>query len=208
MDEPRHHDSSRRKSLQPCESRMFVNTARSGIAPASRRGLKPDQSRWLRQQSALALRRLGDLRRLCKRSRRSQLLRPRRALVQVRQALEHDTRIFIQQDQPRSIHHIGPAPGGRGLIDISTSTRHDLRHIVKHPFILAIPWTVLRRSLSLAFTGRTTLYLFSTRALGSTTRTSAYTYRVKLREDDTQKVIGRFFERNDSAPWSRASTSR
>jgi hypothetical protein len=93
-----------------------------------------------------------------------------------------DTRIFIRKDG-REAFITSDRTGGQGLIDIWTSTRDTLSDMWSTPVDLASPVNSDSDDGSpwLSRDG-TTLYFFSTRALGYGQRDIWYTTRVKLRE--------------------------
>ena len=107
-----------------------------------------------------------------------------------------DTRIFIRRDGLEAFI-TSDRTGGQGLIDIWTSTRDTLSDTWSTPVDLSSPVNSASDDGSpwLSRDG-TTLYFFSTRALGYGQRDIWYTTRVKLREENsTQTMIGRFWNR-------------
>ena len=107
-----------------------------------------------------------------------------------------DTRIFIRKDGLEAFI-TSDRTGGQGLIDIWTSTRDTLSDIWSTPVDLSSPVNSASDDGSpwLSRDG-TTLYFFSTRALGYGQRDIWYTTRAKIREENsTQTTIGRFWNR-------------
>jgi hypothetical protein len=107
-----------------------------------------------------------------------------------------DTRIFIRRDGLEAFI-TSDRPGGQGFIDIWTSTRDTLSDTWSTPIDLSSPVNSASDDGSpwLSRDG-TTLYFFSTRALGSGQRDIWYTTRVKLREENNaQTMSGRFWNR-------------
>jgi hypothetical protein len=118
------------------------------------------------------------------------------ALVPEFSSTGRDTRIFIRRDGLEAFI-TSDRTGGQGLIDIWTSTRDTLSDMWSTPVDLSSPVNSASDDGSpwLSRDG-TTLYLFSTRALGFGQRDIWYTTRVKLREENnTQTMIGRFWNR-------------
>jgi WD40-like Beta Propeller Repeat len=118
------------------------------------------------------------------------------ALVPKFSSTGRDTRIFIRRDGLEAFI-TSDRTGGQGLIDIWTSTRDTLSDMWSTPVDLSSPVNSASDDGSpwLSRDG-TTLYLFSTRALGFGQRDIWYTTRVKLREENnTQTMIGRFWNR-------------
>jgi WD40-like Beta Propeller Repeat len=96
-----------------------------------------------------------------------------------------DTRIFIRKDGLEAFI-TSDRTGGQGLIDIWTSTRDTLSDMWSTPVDLSSPVNSASDDGSpwLSRDG-TTLYFFSTRALGYGQRDIWYTTRVKIRGDNT-----------------------
>jgi hypothetical protein len=96
-----------------------------------------------------------------------------------------DTRIFIRKDGLEAFI-TSDRTGGEGLIDIWTSTRDTLSDTWSTPVDLSSPVNSASDDGSpwLSRDG-TTLYFFSTRALGYGQRDIWYTTRVKLREQNS-----------------------
>ena len=96
-----------------------------------------------------------------------------------------DTRIFIRRDGLEAFI-TSDRTGGQGLIDIWTSTRDTLSDTWSTPVDLSSPVNSASDDGSpwLSRDG-TTLYFFSTRALGYGQRDIWYTTRVKLREQNS-----------------------
>ena len=96
-----------------------------------------------------------------------------------------DTRIFIRKDGLEAFI-TSDRTGGQGLIDIWTSTRDTLSDMWSTPVDLSSPVNSASDDGSpwLSRDG-TTLYFFSTRALGYGQRDIWYTTRVKLREENS-----------------------
>src|SRR4030095_6370069 len=96
-----------------------------------------------------------------------------------------DTRIFIRRDGLEAFI-TSDRTGGQGLIDIWTSTRDTLSDTWSTPVDLSSPGNSYSDDGSpwLSRDG-TTLYFFSTRALGYGQRDIWYTTRVKLREQNS-----------------------
>ena len=103
------------------------------------------------------------------------------ALVPEFSSVGRDTRIFIRRDGLEAFI-TSDRTGGQGLIDIWTSTRDTLSDMWSTPVDLSSPVNSASDDGSpwLSRDG-TTLYFFSTRALGSGQRDIWYTTRVKLR---------------------------
>lgn len=107
-----------------------------------------------------------------------------------------DTRIFIRKDG-LEVFITSDRTGGQGLIDIWTSTRETLSDPWPTPIDVPSPVNSASDDGSpwLSRDG-TTLYFFSTRALGHGQRDICYTTRVKIREENSsQTMIGRFWNR-------------
>ena len=107
-----------------------------------------------------------------------------------------DTRIFMRKDG-LEVFITSDRTGGQGLIDIWTSTRETLSDPWPAPIDVPSPVNSASDDGSpwLSRDG-TTLYFFSTRALGYGQRDIWYTTRVKIREENTtQTMIGRFWNR-------------
>ena len=109
---------------------------------------------------------------------------------------KRDTRIFVRQDGLEAFITTN-RDNGQGLIDIWTSTRETLSDPWPTPIDIPSPVNSASDDGSpwLSRDG-TTLYFFSTRALGYGQRDIWYTTRVKIREENSaQTMIGRFSRR-------------
>jgi len=107
-----------------------------------------------------------------------------------------DTRIFIRKDG-LEVFITSDRTGGQGLIDIWTSTRDMLSYPWPTPINVPSPVNSASDDGSpwLSRDG-TTLYFFSTRALGYGQRDIWYATRVKIREESSsQTMIGSFWNR-------------
>ncbi|MET0214954.1 MAG: hypothetical protein ABW292_18220, partial [Vicinamibacterales bacterium] len=107
------------------------------------------------------------------------------ALVPEFSSLGRDTRIFIRKDG-LEVFITSDRTGGQALIDIWTSTRDTLSDTWSTPVDLSSPVNSASDDGSpwLSRDG-TTLYFFSTRALGYGQRDIWYSTRVKLREQNS-----------------------
>src|SRR4029450_11075987 len=116
------------------------------------------------------------------------------ALVPEFSSAGRDTRIFIRKDGLEAFI-TSDRTGGQGLMHIWASRRDTASNMWSTPVDLSSPVNSASDDGSpwLSRDG-TTLYFFSTRALGHGQRDVWYTTRVKIRAENTQ-MIGRFWNR-------------
>ena len=163
----------------------------------SSRTLKPDKSRCSTAATASPSRRL---RRLCERRGRRRLLRAGSAGAGIQQPQARYAH-FHKERWPGGVHHIEP-DGGQGLIDIWTSTRETLSDMWSTPVDLPSPVNSASDDGSpwLSRDG-TTLYFFSTRALGYGKRDIWCTTRVKMPRGEQHSNDDRQVLEPDDCAW-------